>query len=142
MDREQAENFMKVLGFAFVTDFMNLKNAVGNGHENHDTYIERMDSIWKKVSCVQIEDNEATIATVYQLMHWFFYPAGDPDESGSQGRMGYDIDYEILVMNLLHDRLSKQYPSVERALPFHLLNQSERKQYMPLHHVLNNGFVV
>ena len=127
MDREQAENFMKVLGYAFAADFMNLKNVIRNGCKNPNAYIERMDSIWKKVSCVQIEDNEATIATVYQLMHWFFYPAGDPDETGSQSRMGYDFDYEILVMNLLHDRLAKQYPSVEHALPFHLLNRSERE---------------
>lgn len=118
MNINQAIPFVRSKGLEFIESFERLQLTLKGFSTSLSTHIDKMDAIWREVQALEIDENEATIITVFQLMKWFFFPEGEP--IGFRPGVGADAEenYNQLLLNLLYDRSMGQYPSVEWAGSF------------------------
>ena len=112
MNKVEAIPYVKSRGLEFIDTFETLRDSLWDPHEDLEKYIERMNSLWREVQSLEIEENPLTIITVRQLVDWFFFPEGEPI-SFKKGIRGMEEDYNRLVVDLLYERSIGQCMSVE-----------------------------
>ena len=112
MNMVEAIPYVRERGLEFIEAFEELRDSLRDPHEDLEIYIERMNSLWREVRSIEIEENPLTIITVRQLVDWFFFPEGEPIPF-KKGIRGTEEDYNRLVVDLLYDRSIGQCISVE-----------------------------
>lgn len=118
MNIDQAIPYVRSKGLEFIETFECLQLSLKGFSISLSRHIDKMDALWKEAQALEIEENEATIITVYQLMNWFFFPEGEPIMFRPEAGADAEEDYNQLLLNLLYDRSKGHYPSVEWAGAF------------------------